>query len=434
MYFLLQEYLQHYYNLKNDHPSDRNRRSLPSFTSKVKDMQRFFGLRATGSLDAETLEVMRTPRCGVSDAEDYSHGSQVTRWTKNTLTYSVNKYTNDLPRNTVDYLIESAVNIWARACSLTFVRSRTQAADIMMEFSSYGHGDAFPFDGAGGTLAHAFGPGDGTGGDVHFDDSETWTTGPKGINLLQVAVHELGHSLGLRHSQNKESVMYPSYKSSHSTQSLLSQEDIAGISSLYGTKSSVPNNSARRYLNLLYSQWLLGFPLTMQNKCDPDLSFDAVATLGDATYFLKEKYLWIKQKNQSDVNEGPINHFWPKIESKIDAAFWVPRESTAYLIHGSMYWTVKGSIFKGKPKPISNFGIPEWVQEIDAAVHIAKTGRILFFIHDTYYSFNRKRGVMDARYPRNISDDFPGLNGTIDASVYKDGCYSNTSLKANATL
>lgn len=47
------------------------------------------------------------------------------------------------------------------------------------------------------------------------------------------------------------------------------------------------------------------------------------------------RYLWIKHNQQYDIKEGPINNFMPKIESKIDAAFWVPRRSTAYLIHGT---------------------------------------------------------------------------------------------------
>ncbi|KAL0174520.1 hypothetical protein M9458_030488, partial [Cirrhinus mrigala] len=66
------KYLQQFYSFQAD-PTGRRRRSRPSFSSKLKDMQSFFGLNRTGTLDPDTLAVMRTPRCGVSDVEDYSH-------------------------------------------------------------------------------------------------------------------------------------------------------------------------------------------------------------------------------------------------------------------------------------------------------------------------------------------------------------------------
>ena len=49
---------------------------------------------------------------------------------------------------------------------------------------------------SGGQAAHAFGPGSYTiSGNVHLDDDENWTLSvdPKdGINLLAVAIHEIG--------------------------------------------------------------------------------------------------------------------------------------------------------------------------------------------------------------------------------------------------
>lgn len=124
------------------------------------------------------------------------------------------------------------------------------------------HGDLFPFDGPGRTLAHAFGPGSGIGGDTHFDDAERWTAGEtgaeptkleiklekrtleinlyehtslfavSGFNLFVVAAHEFGHALGLKHSRNRESLMFPNYKPFRSA-NLLSSEDVASIKALY---------------------------------------------------------------------------------------------------------------------------------------------------------------------------------------------------------
>uniref|UniRef100_A0A3B3V2X5 Matrix metallopeptidase 20b (enamelysin) n=1 Tax=Poecilia latipinna TaxID=48699 RepID=A0A3B3V2X5_9TELE len=385
-----QDYLHQYYNLENDHLV-RMKRSEPSFISKVKEMQFFFGLNSTGVLDPETLQVMQSPRCGVPDVEEYSH-IQGTRWNKNVLTFRIGRYTRDLRRSVVDSLIESAFSVWARASGLTFVRTNSHNADIMVEFVTYAHGDFYPFDGPRGTLAHAFGPGMGTGGDTHFDDDERWSAGAAGYNLFVVAAHEFGHALGLRHSRNPESLMYPTYKAFRPA-NLLSREDVDNIKALYS------KNLPLRPL----------MPRLMQDKCAPDMTFDAIATLGNATFFFRDKY--------SDIKEGPISNFMPMIETRIDAAFWIPRRSTAYLIHGN--YVSLGSVVREKPRSLSFFGFPAWVQDVDATVHIVKTRRTLFFMNDIYWSYNENRKVMDFGYPRSISDDFPGINTTINAAFYK---------------
>uniref|UniRef100_A0A3B5R8F3 Matrix metallopeptidase 20b (enamelysin) n=1 Tax=Xiphophorus maculatus TaxID=8083 RepID=A0A3B5R8F3_XIPMA len=103
-----------------------------SLLQLLKEMQMFFGLNSTGVLDSETLQVMQSPRCGVPDVEEYSH-IQGTRWNKNVLTYRIGRYTRDLRSSIVDSLIESAFSVWARASGLTFVRTHSHNADIMVD-------------------------------------------------------------------------------------------------------------------------------------------------------------------------------------------------------------------------------------------------------------------------------------------------------------
>ena len=57
-------------------------------------------------------------------------------------------------------------------------------------FGRYSHGDAFPFDGPGFVLAHAYYPYElGTfGGDIHFDEDEDWN---QGLDFFTVAVRNL---------------------------------------------------------------------------------------------------------------------------------------------------------------------------------------------------------------------------------------------------
>ena len=138
--------------------------------------------------------------------------------------------------------IERALREWARYANVTFTPGSQPAVarTIAIQFAGRSHGDAYPFDGLGGTLAHTFYPSppnpEPVAGDMHFDADENWRIGAD-TDLFTVALHEAGHALGLGHSDRPGSVMYPYYRFATG----LTDDDIAGAQALYGKAgASIP--------------------------------------------------------------------------------------------------------------------------------------------------------------------------------------------------
>ena len=85
--------------------------------------------------------------------------------------------------------MEEAFNVWSNVTNLTFEKIFSGDAHIEIRFETSSHGDDDPFDGEGGTLAHAFFPI--FGGDTHFDEEEDWTVKSfRGTSLLQESSQE----------------------------------------------------------------------------------------------------------------------------------------------------------------------------------------------------------------------------------------------------
>lgn len=78
----------------------------------------------------------------------------------------------------VDNILTHALKAWSDAAPLNFRRlsSDRGGGDIRVSFNRLLHEDGYPFDGQGGTLAHAFFPSrDEVAGDTHFDNDEVWS-------------------------------------------------------------------------------------------------------------------------------------------------------------------------------------------------------------------------------------------------------------------
>ncbi len=195
--------------------------SVADVSAALRRMQAFASLPETGEVDAETLEVMKMPRCGVPDFQPDEDGQLIkryslrTKWSKTALTYKFESYSSDLSQSDIKTTVAASFKQWSDICKLSF-SSVTGTADIVIKFATGNHGDGTrnAFDGKSGTLAHAFFPGSGVGGDLHYDDAEKFrmhSTNSDDIDLLYVTVHEIGHSIGIDHSATQGAIMYPTY-------------------------------------------------------------------------------------------------------------------------------------------------------------------------------------------------------------------------------
>ncbi|CAG5126397.1 unnamed protein product [Candidula unifasciata] len=351
----------------------------------IRRLQSFFHLPVNGQLDVDTKKIMGSARCGRKDIEagDEPTGGRVVKvlqpgsrrrvkrytvnrypdgtlanWNVSQLTWRISRPSRQLSEAQQREIVRTSLAMWAEYMPIKFMEERGQETpDIDIQFARGEHGPKPDpiFDGnpkqSLNILAHAWGPGyniKGLAGDVHFDEDDDW----KDYNtLLGVAVHELGHSMGLGHSEDESAIMYPVYRSVVA----LAQDDIDGITLMYGSGAGTrprPRTQA---------------PPVWTYKPDPRYITERPDPRHRTERPDPRKYIAVSDENVHTLTQHGVleksellQDVYPEVPINPDVGFSIYTKRTVYFIKDNRMWAYKeGQLVNEYPKSLSSLRFPE---------------------------------------------------------------------------
>ena len=165
------------------------------------------------------------------------------------------------------------------------------------------------------------------GGDIHFDEDENYRQNDlNGVNLLKVAVHEVGHVLGLLHNDKQHSIMFPIYiKPEQPRDFELVRDDRTAVQEIYGV--------CKGSFDVLFD-WLRRQNTPAQR---PTYIFN--------TYFFRDGRFWMYENRYNRTRYGDplsINEQWRGLTPNIDAFTQVIRSRSPHQFDIDTYF------FKGQ--------------------------------------------------------------------------------------
>ncbi|GAA6214416.1 matrix metalloproteinase-21 isoform X1 [Lates japonicus] len=327
-------------------------------------------------------------------------------------------YSSQLSIEEQRYIFRLAFRMWSEVSPLEFVedtRSPLEDVDIRLGFGTGRHlGCNQRFDGTGQEFAHAW-----FLGDIHFDDDEHFT-GPNtgsGISLLKVAVHEIGHVLGLPHIYRPGSIMQPSYLP-HESGFEMDWMDRKAIQHLYGGCTGRFNTVFDwiRKEKTPYGEVVIRFN----------------------TYFMRDGWYWLYENRNNRTRYGDpvaLQVGWRGIPADgVDAYVhvWSRRRDAIYFFKGTQFWRYDNEndkVFRQDPEGhryprLISEGFPGVSSPIDTAFYDRRDSHIYFFKNRLVYAFDVEANSLARGFPKNIRDVFPPVvsgdhpDGNVDTAYF----------------
>ncbi|XP_070708447.1 matrix metallopeptidase-21 [Pempheris klunzingeri] len=327
-------------------------------------------------------------------------------------------YSSQLSIEDQRYIFRLAFRMWSEVSPLEFVEdthSHLENVDIKLGFGTGRHlGCKQRFDGTGQEFAHAW-----FLGDIHFDDDEHFT-GPNagsGISLLKVAVHEIGHVLGLPHIYRPGSIMQPSYLP-HESGFEMDWTDRKAIQHLYG--------GCKGRFNTVFD-WI---------RKEKTPYGEVVIRFN--TYFMRDGWYWLYENKKNRTRYGDpvaLQTGWRGLPMEgVDAYVhvWSRKRDAVYFFKGTQFWrydSENDQVFRQDPeghrypRSISE-AFPGVLSPIDTAFYDRRDSHIYFFKNTHVYAFNVEANSLARGFPKNIRDVFPAVasgdhpDGNVDAAFF----------------